>query len=186
MDSRLTEVLVKSRYEGNKSQAYLAKGIGVTKKTVQNWEQGISQPTIEHLIDWFEVCGVNPMHYLIEYISPGAFDKFSYNETEVDAAFASLSDLMSQEDKMAILYIYYGQHGSSPESVMQMLLAHLHNPLKDRIGVAIHIATDYRLNDSLNALVGGDLPKPNLQMLDKAILSAAESVEHSEAGYLVR
>lgn len=187
MDSKLCDILLESRYEGNISQAKLADEIGVNKKTIMNWEQGISQPTIESIIKWFEACGVNPMHYMLEYMSPGAFDDVDYKtEQKINDAFNSLTELMSCEDKMALLYIYFGQHGSSPESVMQMLLAHLHNPLKDRISIAVHIATGYRLNESLDALVGGDLPKPNLDLLDEAILKAAESVKNCKAGYVVK
>ena len=187
MDSKLCKILLQSRYEGNISQSKLADEIGVNKKTILNWEQGITQPSIEHIIQWFEACGVNPMHYILEYISPNAFDNIDYkNEQTINEAFNSLTELMSYEDKMALLYIYFGQHGSSPESVMQMLLAHLHNPLKDRISIAVHIATGYRLNESLDALVGGDLPKPNLDMLDEAILNAAESVKNCKSGYVVQ
>lgn len=186
MDSRLADVLMKSRYDGGKSQTYLAKGIGVSKKTIQHWESGVSQPSIEHLIEWFKACGVNPMHYLLEYISPGAFDRFNYNDKDtVDKAFRSLSKNLPHEDKLAMLYIYYGQHGSSPESIMQMILAHLHNPLRDRISIAIHIATYYRLNESTDTLVGGSLPQPNMEMLDEAILAAAESVKNKDKGYVV-
>lgn len=187
MDSKLCKILLQSRYEGNISQVKLADEIGVNKRTIINWEQGISQPSIENIIKWFDACGVNPMHYILEYISPDAFDNVDYkNEQTINEAFRSLTELMSYEDKMALLYIYFGQHGSSPETVMQMLLAHLHNPLKDRISIAVHIATGYRLNESLDALVGGDLPKPNLDMLDEAILKAAESVKNCKSGYVVQ
>ena len=186
MDSKLCDILLRTRFESGMSQTRLADEIGVNKKTIVNWEQGASQPSIQHIIEWFKACGVNPMRYMLEYISPEKINEVDYESDQaIDEAFEKLSSMISPNDKRAILYIYYGKHGSSPASVMQMLLAHLHNPLKDRISIAIHIATHYRLNESINALVGGMLPKPNLKMLDEAILSAAESVKNDKAGYMV-
>lgn len=111
MDSKLCKILLQSRYEGNISQIKLADEIGVNKKTIMNWEQGITQPSIENIIKWFDACGVNPMHYFLEYISPGAFDNVDYkSEQTINEAFNSLTELMSYEDKMALLYIYFGHH----------------------------------------------------------------------------
>lgn len=186
MDEKLTDILLRSRYEGGKSQAYIAEEIGVSKKTIQHWEQGISQPTIEHFVAWLKACGVNPARYLLEYVRPGVADHVQFeNDKSVEDAFCSLVADVPTEEKRALLYLFLGDHGSSPSSVMNLLLAHLHNPLKDRISIAIHIATHYRLNKSLDQLVGGSEAQPNIEILDKAILAAAEAVQNEKTGYTV-
>lgn len=187
MDEKLRGLLLRSRYEGGKSQSLIAEEIGVSKKTVMHWEQGIGQPSLELFVAWLKACGVNPMRYLLEYLRPGVTDQIeAAEESALDEALAEVVQDLPAEEKRALLFLFLGGHGSSPSSVMQLLLAHLHNPLKDRISIAIHIATHYRLNESLDVLVGGTEPRPDIELLDKAILAAAEAVEKSRNMYAVK
>lgn len=185
MDTRLTEALSKVRYDSGLSQRVLAEQLGVSKKTVQHWEQGINQPPLEKILEWFRICGENPMHWMLEYACPQAFKVDPDSHEEIDEAFNQLGEVLTHEDKLALLYLYYGRHGSSPESILQLFLAHLHNPLKDRISIAIDVATHYRLNKGLDSLVGGEEPSPNLELLDEAILSAYDAIANNRSGYVV-
>lgn len=186
MDTNLMEALSRVRYESGLSQREIAEQLGVSKKTVQNWEQGINQPPLAMIFDWFRVCGENPVHWLLEYSYPQVFNVDPNSHEEIDRAFEELVEILTHEDKLALLYLYYGRHGSSPESVMQLFLAHLHNPLKDRISIAIDVATHYRLNKGLDSLVGGEEPSPDLELLDEAILSAYDAIANQRKGYVVK
>lgn len=186
MDTKLMEALALVRYESGLSQRVLAEQLGVSKKTIQNWEQGVNQPPLDMIFNWFRVCGENPVHWLLEYACPQEFKVDPNSYEEVDRAFNKLGEILTQEDKLALLYLYYGRHGSSPESVIQLFLAHLHNPLKDRISIAIDVATHYRLNKGLDSLVGGEEPSPNLELLDEAILSAYDAIANNRNGYVVK
>jgi hypothetical protein len=126
------------------------------------------------------------MHWLLEYASPNTYVTEQSNHEEIDKAFDSLSEVLTYEDKYAILCLFYGRHGSSPESVIQLVLAHLQNPLSDRISTAIEIATHYRINKGLDKLIGDAIPEPNLDVLDEAILSAYEAVKNGRTGYTIQ
>ena len=41
---RLASVWLRSRGQAGKTQEYVAKSLGVSKKTVQNWEAGTAAP----------------------------------------------------------------------------------------------------------------------------------------------
>ena len=50
---RLAELHMRARYDAGKSQEYIALEMGVSKKTVANWEKGISTPDIFDSFRWF-------------------------------------------------------------------------------------------------------------------------------------
>ena len=67
------------RKKANISQADLGKVLGVTGQTVLNWESGIFEPKIEHLIklaDYFNVT----IDYLVERPKPLSKADEIYNE----------------------------------------------------------------------------------------------------------
>lgn len=184
--SRLSNALILSRYKANKSQEFIAERLEVSRKTVQNWEKGTSEPTITQVFNWFHALGVNPVSFLFDFAYPTDFrglgDK---TDEEVDRAFEHLSDSLSKGDKLAILYLYTGEHGSSPSSIVQLMLAHLHNPLRDRIPIASNILTVYCMNKVKGDLICEEFPLPDEGRLSRSIHSAIESVVADGDGYMM-
>lgn len=68
---KLAEVWSESRCQAGKSQEYMASELGVARKTVQNWEKGVSAPTVDRAMEWFRVLGESPLPFLVRYIIPG-------------------------------------------------------------------------------------------------------------------
>ena len=60
---RFALMFSKSRAKMKKSQEFMALGLGVSKKTIQNWENGTSSPTFFQSSEWFRILGLNPMPY---------------------------------------------------------------------------------------------------------------------------
>lgn len=94
-----------------------------------------------------------------------------------------MSENLTAEDKLALVYIYSGSHGSSPASVIQLTLAHLCNPLGARISVAEHIVEDYKLKLLNNEIEAPEEFRPNMAMLERAIEAAKESYIDGRKGY---
>lgn len=179
------EALRYARHESKKTQEQFAEEMGINIKTVQYWEAGKSEPSVSDAMTWFRIAGVNPITYMLCYLHP---DKFGIDNmrtaTQVGEAYDVIARNLSIADKIALIYLFSGEHGSSPSSVVQLTLAHLNNPLRDRIMVAEHILKQYRFNEWKGALVGTEENRPDIEMLENAIKNAEESLKDGKSGYV--
>lgn len=169
--------LQRSRWDCNKSQEFMAIEMGIARKTVQNWEKGVSEPTLTQLMEWFEALKLNPMPYVL---------RFFYHEDY--AAEESISDkktrniLVDMIKDMPIksvrqfLYVIDGNHGSSPRALLQMMIAHLQTPMKDRYNQARLIYDNYTISKEKGTLTDAKEEQPDEQFLKKAIEEGRKSV----------
>ena len=79
---RFSKIWWQSRADAEKSQEYMALGLGVSKKTIQNWEKGIAAPNLYQGIEWFQLLGLNPMHYYLEFLYPSLFGNKTDNDED--------------------------------------------------------------------------------------------------------
>lgn len=61
-----------SRKEAGRSQEYMALELNVARKTVQNWEKGVTSPTIHQAKLWFAALGSSPVPYLVQELYSGS------------------------------------------------------------------------------------------------------------------
>ena len=173
------------RCKEKKSQEYMAMELGVSKRTVQNWEKGISSPTFFQSLEWFRILHTNPLPYFLALVYPDKLKglKGTDSDEKINEAFDVLAKTLSIGAKRALLYLYYGEHGSSPNAILQMMLAHLHTPLQSRITQAIVTAHMYEMEKELDHLICKDNILPNMDTLNDAILKARLAALHHEYGY---
>lgn len=182
---RFSKIHYDARMKAKKSQEYIALELGVTKKTVQNWEKGLSSPSFFQSLEWFRVLNINPFPFYMDVLYPDkvAGVKSSDSDEKIDEAFNALIQNISINDKRALLYLYYGDHGSSPHSVIQLMLAHLHLPLTLRINDACNVDTNYKMAKELNTLVCPDNIKPDLSDFKSSIIKALEASKNNKNSY---
>lgn len=182
---RFAEIHFRARDIAGKSQEYMAMELGVAKKTVQNWEKGVSSPSFFESLEWFRVLNVNPFPFYMSILYPDKTNKLKHisSDEDINDAFETLIKQISVNDKRALLYLYYGSHGSSPHSLLQLILAHLHTPLKYRITQANSIVSNYTLLEGLNELKDTDKIMPDMDDLKDSIVRANVAVLHNELGY---
>ena len=75
--TRFSKIWWQSRADAEKSQEFMALGLGVSKKTVQNWEKGISAPDLFQGSEWFRILGLNPLPYYLAFLFPELFGDIS-------------------------------------------------------------------------------------------------------------
>ena len=175
----------KAREKAGRSQEYMALELGVSKKTVQNWERGMSFPDLMQSREWFRVLNINPLPYYLEFISPYKSKNLTSDTNDVDETFKALCDEIPTEAKQAILHLFYGQHGSDPFTVLQLLLAYIHLPLRVRMIPATLITQLYETEKELESIICPNDTLPDLDMLNASILKARVAVMHKEYGYTV-
>lgn len=182
---KFAELLLRTRYEGRLTQEQMADSLGVSKRTIENWENGRSIPNFIQCVEWFENSGINPFASMIRYFYPDD-SKVTDNSSidELNSALRKSVVIMSREDKLALFYLIYGNHGSSYKAVLQLLMAHLHIPLKDRIASAALTAQTYEMEKQLGNLIEPELALPNDEILANAIEEAKKATVAGFNGYV--
>lgn len=182
---RFAMIWWKSRAAGGKSQEFMALGLGVSKKTVQNWEKGTSSPSFFQGTEWFRLLSINPLPYYLEFLYPDQFDTLcpSSEEEQTNAALAEILKHSSLQEKRQLLYLMVGHHGSSWYSLLQMFTAHCHTTMRSRVAVARLILENFEIEKETDKLVCPENVMPDTEMLRKAVLQGKSAVLRNENGY---
>lgn len=183
---RLANILMRSRAESGMSQEKVALELGVAKKTVQNWERGVSSPTLPQAIGWFRVMKVAAMPYFLNFIFP---DTDGINKDQSDEKLRKILMLMLDslpaEGIRQLLYLFYGDHGSSPRATLNLITAHLQTPLRDRYAHANIILNDYELACSMNNNTSKDHIMPNTEVIKDSIELSRKAIVNSKSSYIL-
>lgn len=182
---RIAQTLCDSRYKSGLSQDYMAMSLGVSRLTISNWERGTSCPTLKQTIQWFKIIGENPMSYFLNILYPETFDEFRCDPTDdnIKKAVHSYIDSMPIKTVKQLAFLFFAQHGSSPISIMEMMTAHLHTPMRDRINVARSVSDSYEMCLKTNTIECTDDIAPDIENLDNAIELAKQAVINGQKGY---
>lgn len=182
-----SDIWRRSRYECRVSQEYLANYIGVSRKTIQNWESGVSAPDFNQGAKWFEALGINPLPYFLRYMYPDSVKGFSPVSTkeEVEKSLKQILDDVPEHGIRMLLYLFYGAHGSSPQSVLNLITAYLHLPIRERVGLADLIMDQYEMMNARDELVSPEYVRPDFENVKKAISAAKTAAIEGKEGYRV-
>ena len=163
----------------------MANGLGVSKKTIQNWEKGASAPDLYEGSEWFRVLGTNPMPYYLAFLYPWLFDgiKPEDDDQEIEQALLFLVKNMTSVEKREMLYLMAGRHGSPWYSLLQMFTAHCHCSLRSRVTAARTILENYEMDMACGSLVCQDNVQPDMKMLHHAVEEGKQSVFNQLTGY---
>lgn len=100
---RFAEIWMRSRAEAGHSQERMAMELGVSKKTIQNWEKGLSFPNAFQVFEWFEILHMNPIIYFLAYQHQ--------NDTSTDKKFYNYMEVIRKENKKRIIQLYEAHAG---------------------------------------------------------------------------
>ena len=180
----IAEALRSTRNESGKSQEFMAFELEVTRRTIQNWEKGVSEPSVGQAISWFKLVDKNPIPYLLQCTYPH-MDKISPkdNDARILASLMQLINDLPAEGVRQLMYLFFGNHGSSPRAVLQMITAHLQTPMQNRISHGQLIATNYEIAKRMGTLARPDHIQPDLDCLNAAIEVAKSTVEKNAKEY---
>lgn len=182
---RFAKIWWSSRAEAGKSQEFMALGLGVSKKTIQNWERGISSPSLFQGSEWFRLLGLNPLRYYLQFLYPWLFGEInpSKDDEQIKEALILLIKEATPLENRELLYLMMCSHGSSWYALLQMMTAHCHTSLKSRVAVAHAILDNYEMEEKTIGIVCPENVKPDLRLLRNAIQEAKGSVLKNNPGY---
>lgn len=183
---KVCEALRDARSLSGKSQEYMALELEVARKTVQNWEKGVSEPTIGQAVNWFKAINVSPIPYLIQVVH-NDMDGISAgdNVTKLKESLHQLLDEIPEEGIRQLMYLYYGEHGSSPRAVLNMVTAHLQTPMNSRVIHGHIILKNYELAEKKSMLTSTEHVQPNKKLLEYAIAKGEEADINNAKAYVL-
>ena len=174
---RLSQMLGIARAKAGKSQEYMALELRVARKTVQNWEKGTTSPSFEQVVGWFRILTVNPLPYLIQYVFPEMENSYAKGSDEkIRKNLSVLVENMPIESAKQLLFLLYGEHGSSSRAVMNLMTTHLQTPLRDRVTQAGVIVRNYEFAKKKGEVLNDKNVKPDIDFLKKAIENGEDAV----------
>ena len=182
---RFSKIWARSRADVGKTREYMAKGLGISKKTVQNWENGVTAPDLFMGSEWFHVLGINPVPYYLSFIFPKLFDGI-VPEDEDEVISQALMDLVKNstaKEKRQLLFLMAGQHGSSWYSLLQLFTAHCHTSMRTRANVARMVLDNYEIEEATGTLVCPENVRPDIALLQNAVEEGKRSAINGCSGY---
>ena len=183
---RLALALQRARQEGGKSQEYMGFELQVARKTIQNWEKGVSSPSFDQCIAWFKALNVAPLPYLFQYVFPDMDGiKSKDNDEKLRQSLITLVRSLPPEGVRQLLFLFYGEHGSSPRGVLNMINAHLQTPLPNRVTQAGVILHNYEIASQRGELVCPNNIKPNVDLLKQALSEGEKAVIERKDNYIL-
>lgn len=183
--TRFSKIWWKSRADAGKSQEFMALSLGVSKKTILNWERGLSAPNLFQCAEWFRVLGLNPTPYHLEYLYPETFgDATTANDDEkVEETLISIIKNATSKEKKQLLYLMSGGHGSSWYALLQLLTAHCHTSLQSRLNAARIIIDNYEIESKTKKLVDSEGVNPDLDLIKSAMTQCKKAAQRGQKGY---
>lgn len=170
-----------SRYAAGVSQEQMALELGVNKKTIQNWEKGISSPSMFQGFEWFRVLGINPLRYYLAFIYP-EFEKPA-DDTQIQQALITYIQNCTPAEREQLLFLVAGQHGSDWYGLLQMLTAHCHTSMKSRVVAANTVLENYCIEQAQGNLVCDEAAAPDVSLLRCCVDNGRNAASAGQAGY---
>lgn len=185
LSDRLSQMWRRSREIAGLSQEHMAKSLGVSRKTIQNWENGTSSPNQVMGFEWFDICELQPLPFYLEALYPELFSDLSSatSDHDVDVALLTVIKDLPVNYKRKLLYLFAGKHGSSPTCVLDMVTAHLQVPLSNRLTIAETIYSNYDLAAATGSIRNANNVQPNISFLKRAIDHARIALKHGKDDY---
>lgn len=172
-----------SRLDAGKSQEYMAKALGVSKKTIQNWEAGYASPSQIMGFKWFEALDVPALPYYLQLFHD-EFNGISKNSSdeEIRRALIKLIENLDINTVRKVLFLLYGDHGSPISAIVDLSVAYVHTPLPARIGVADLVVTNYEIASAYKDTA--DHIAPDVEYLRKNIADGKKAVTKLRKSHL--
>ena len=165
---RIAMLLSESRKRAGATQEETAELLFVSARTVQRWETGEKQPTLEEFISWYRALGLNLFRDVLRLAYPELYSNFDGSAADVEqrrnGLFKYLADCPPGEvDKIA--FLLFGSHGSDWPSMLDEYVANAHCSMASRAAVCRLIIDNYELESVTGDLVEPEKAVPNMQNL---------------------
>lgn len=182
--ARFARIWWDSRARSGRSQEYMALGLGVSKKTVQNWERGVSAPDLYQGLTWFELIGQNPVPYYLMYLYPqmsGERRREPQTEEKAGRICRQLFEDMPPLERQQLLYLMAGDHECSWHGLLQVLMALCAMSGRTRLALITMIRELYEMEKATLLLSGPERLQPDMRLLAHAVREGQKAEKREES-----
>ena len=172
---RISQILARSRLDAGVTQQEMAKALGKTTRTVQNWEAGSSLSFLELQL-WFHALDLPPWPYVRTLLYPGAALRDPMDSPAERERIAAYVRACPEESLKKLAYLMGGGHGSDWYAVLELMFAYLCEPLSQRILSAQAILLGYTLDSQSRKHRPDAWALPNLDNLKCCIDRSLQSI----------
>ncbi len=182
---RFARIFWQSREDAGKTQKYMESRMGVTRRTIANWEKGVSSPTFSQAYLWFQALGLNPLPYYFSFLYPEAMENLFHakEDDSLVSAFELMKTILPDTMLKQLYFIFTGNHGVSLKTFSELQTSHLHLPMRDRVYTAHSIVYFYRLSQVQNLTNAPDKIPTAIDYLEEAVDQGMSAVINSRLGY---
>ena len=176
-------ILTRSRQDSGVSQRYMAKAMGKSERTIQNWE-GSSEPSFLEVCTWFHILNKNVLYYLRNALNPEEPVEVDEKDKALREDLVKHFDLAGMDELCKVSYLVFGDHGSYWSAVLELMIEHICTPLDQRVMMARAISVSYELDGHERILQDKSI-LPDMDYLNMCIKLSTEAAKQGENSYKV-
>lgn len=186
IEEKCKEVLKRSFYASGMTEAEIADKMKISRRTIYNWIYGTSFPTFPQTIQWFIATRQRMMPWIakMQYFEKDRKPQ-KLTEEQMNKDLIDFLDLLSPAQKARLHFIFCGEHGSSPDGILEMVSAHLHTPLVNRFQIASMIMLNYEMAEASKELILRDEAEPNIEVLRESVTKGRDAILQGFDSYII-
>lgn len=177
------DMLCETRNIAGKTQREMAKAMGKSIGTIQNWESGISTPDVIDLVFWFHTVGLNPMHYIFRALHPD-YPPINNVDGMREKMVKYVAETMTDWAIQLMFFNITASHGSSAIQQQNMLAMNNLTSMESRARVARMVLDNYRMEERLGKLISHDKVTVSPESLKNALNAGIDAVADGKSGYV--
>lgn len=181
-DEIVSSILLRARTDANVSRKDIAKALGKTERTIQNWESGFN-PSFLDICMWFNAINKSAWTYIQCFIYG---HDVHYHDDFADDCREELIRYFSAAERSEIRklsYIIMGQHGSNWLAMLEALFEHVCTPLAQRVISARSILVSYSVDAQHTEIVEPGNILPDADNLSRCIELGTIAVKSGKNAY---
>lgn len=183
-DNIVSEILLRARQDADIPRKNLAKALGKTERTIQNWESGFN-PSFLDICMWFHAIEKSAWAYIqcSIYNHDVHFSGDSAGECRRELIDYFSSAENSEVRKVS--YLVMGEHGSNWLALLEALYEHVCSPLAQRVISARSILVNYSVDVQHTEIISTGNILPDTDNLRRCIELGTEAAKAGKASYKI-
>lgn len=161
-------IMKQARVDAGASLSFMAKALGRTERTIQNWENNTEACFLD-LCMWFHVLEKPMWNYLRSKVIIGETVRLDNQALQQQDELLQYCQSISRYELRKLCFLIFWKHGSNWHSLLELMVEHVHTPLSQRVISARSVLIGYEIDSNDTKLFEPIGILPDLENLKKCI-----------------